>query len=375
MLNRFKLAQELEQLSGSLFCDLSHEYAQVCTSWDHILNDQTFATKVQKAHVSWSMPTWLDELDTTIPVVSLKKAYCTIAVDGSQIYPDRHQGSLCSLINIGSVILKYQIPGKAVICDSVPYLVTGNDDFNIPGVSLDIINCRREELELDTGLTLSIACKQEDAGNPLVFLFDGSLIFWHLEAKDPELRYSFMVRYCTILQSLFEKQILCAGYISLPRSKELVNLLRFALYLDGYREHEAFESMGHVIDTHIVKLFLKPGMRSTVFKHRSKIIEHYPEQVQPHFFYLHVGNEIVRIEIPAWIAFNNEYLALISGIIHDQVEKGYGYPVALAEAHEQAVIKGPDRDFFYHLLTKVSMEYNHRLVLSQKNVKKRGLGI
>ncbi|MDP3889286.1 MAG: hypothetical protein Q8Q25_01945 [bacterium] len=57
------------------------------------------------------------------------------------------------------------------------------------------------------------------------------------------------------------------------------------------------------------------------------------------------------------------------------VQKGGGYPIAIAEAHEQAVVKGPDRDFFYHLLTKMSMERQHQLSVSQKSMHKRRIGI
>jgi hypothetical protein len=62
-------------------------------------------------------------------------------------------------------------------------------------------------------------------------------------------------------------------------------------------------------------------------------------------------------------------------VILDQSIKGRGYPVCLAEAHEQAVVKGPDRDFFYHVLQKVGIEQKQHYVVSQKSLKKRGIGI
>ena len=107
----------------------------------------------------------------------------------------------------------------------------------------------------------------------------------------------------------------------------------------------------------------------------SDICAEYPAHLQPHFFYLHVGSEIVRIEIPAWIAQSELYVNTISRIILDQCTKGNGYPVLIAEAHEQAVVKGPDRDFFYHVITKLGIERNQRLFASAKSVKKRGIGI
>jgi NurA-like 5'-3' nuclease len=42
-------------------------------------------------------------------------------------------------------------------------------------------------------------------------------------------------------------------------------------------------------------------------------------------------------------------------LILDQCRKGQGYPVALSEAHEQAVISGADREEFWALVQE-SME-------------------
>jgi hypothetical protein len=62
-------------------------------------------------------------------------------------------------------------------------------------------------------------------------------------------------------------------------------------------------------------------------------------------------------------------------IIINQAQKGRGYPVCLAEAHEQAVVKGPDREFFYHMIQKIGYDYKQRINISQKSLKKRGIGI
>ncbi len=57
-------------------------------------------------------------------------------------------------------------------------------------------------------------------------LFDGSLIFWHLEAKNPNLKTHFLDTYLAILFELYKDKITFASYISLPKSKELVNLIK-----------------------------------------------------------------------------------------------------------------------------------------------------
>ena len=88
-----------------------------------------------------------------------------------------------------------------------------------------------------------------------------------------------------------------------------------------------------------------------------------------------MGYEIARVEIPAWIARDDAKVDKVARMILDQSIKGRGYPVAIAEAHEQAVVKGPDRDFFYHCIQKMSIEHKLRVAYSQKVLKKRGIGI
>jgi NurA-like 5'-3' nuclease len=108
---------------------------------------------------------------------------------------------------------------------------------------------------------------------------------------------------------------------------------------------------------------------------KAKIVEEYPDHLKPYFIYLDVGKEIARIEIPAWIAQQSEFVDSICSVVLDQSLKGNGYPVCLAEAHEQAVIKSPDRDFFNHLICKLGVEHKKRMYRSQKSIKKRTMGI
>ena len=89
-----------------------------------------------------------------------------------------------------------------------------------------------------------------------------------------------------------------------------------------------------------------------MFQSKAPIAYLYPQPLKPYFCYLHVGYEIVRIEIPAWIAQQEEMVDELCAIAYDQAQKGSGYPVCLFEAHEQAVVKGYDREFFYAMVQR-----------------------
>ena len=376
MLNRSELLAQLEQCSSALFVDHSSEYAIARAVWEQISADPLFIHKVKSAAPSLSLPSWQDNLDEAIPVQAGSAAYHIFSVDGSQIYPDKHQGTNCFLINVGIVELLYgSQERKPFIHTSHPYLFFEDGDEELFPVSIDLVNCRRQEYELRAALDAAKALSIAPLSVPSLLLFDGSLIFWHLDSYDVSLKQTFLSCYLLLLHQLYEQQILMASYISLPKGKELVNLARFALTEGMVAGYDANTSLDHVVDSSIAYGFLTPYTRSIVFKNNASISKYYPDFLRPHFFYLHLGDEIGRVEIPAWIAASEEKINLVAQIILDQSIKGRGYPVALAEAHEQAVIKGPDRDFFYHLIYKLGFEHKKRFNLSQKSLKKRGIGI
>lgn len=376
MLNRIALIEQLNSVTQNLFIDISPELEIARKAWQEIINDPAFVYKIRQISTPWLVPDWWQGIGDVIAIKDDLRSYCVLAVDGSQIYPDRHSGTSCFLINTGSVLLEYGKPSvNPVTFYSQPQVFTGDEKEYEGAQATEMVNCRRQEFELQIGLEHSIAAKKKIGNVPFAFLFDGSLIFWHLESKEGNLKELFLHKYLQQLDQLHKEQILCAGYISLPKSKELVNLIRVQLCnfkLEGCKELEA---VNHLVDASIARFFLLEHERSIVFKSNATIGKLYPPHLAPHFFYMDVGAEIVRIEIPAWIAQNEEQLNIVATIILDQSIKGRGYPVALAEAHEQAVIKGPDRDFFYHLIGKFAIERKRQQFYSQKSIKKRGIGI
>ncbi len=377
MLNRVQLLQKLEHIASDIFVDDGPTHQYIKTIWKELCADPLIAQKVRNAKVSWPLPSWQGKLDAVCDVQPSCDRYCLVSVDGSQIYPDRHYGLSCYLINIGQVVLQYGGSAKPVQFDSVPYVYSGYDDNELVQLSTDLINCKRQDLEFRYGAEYALRVRDERACDErsMLLLFDGSLIFWHLEAKDTALKEAFLSRYIMHLVSLYKERILTASYISFPKSRELTNIVRS--YLCDFDEKNAKEVAGieRVVDAMLVRSYLKPGQRTTVFKNHARVTESYPDSVQPYFFYLHVGSEVGRVEIPAWVAQDEQLVNDVAIYIYDQCQKGSGYPVGLAEAHEQAVVKGPDRNFFYHMLTKLSIAHNRGVLSSQKAQRKRSMGV
>ena len=390
MLDRHKLVIQISCLIEKLFPDLKNQTNLAKLIWDRISKDPLFVQKVLASKSSFLIPEWQNNLDDIFKIDEKIEKYSVLAVDGSQIYPDRHiSGANCFLINIGGCFLNYNKDIDQKLKSKVNFFSEPNvyltkvvllENENI-SFSSDLVDLKREELELKN---LFLQANQRKENSNLVCFVDGSLIFWHLEGKQPEVKTIFLNSYLSILNNFYENNILIAGYISFTKSKELVNLIRLGLcrftIADCISCHSQYEDfpckvVDSLIDSQVARFFLKPFERTTIFWNNSKITQHYPDALKPCFFYLHVGKEIVRIETMAWIAKETQYVDIICSVALDQSLKGQGYPVVLTEAHEQAVVKGQDRDFFYHLIHKIGIDQKKRFFVSQKSLKKRGIGV
>jgi hypothetical protein len=370
MLDYAKCASALERVAENLFVHNSLEYTVLQGVWQRIVSDPDFIIKVQQTEAPWPIPTWRGSLDAAIPIEVHTSSYSALSVDGSQIYPDKHQGVSCYLINIGAVMIAYGITPPIVTLISEPFIFSGKEEKDESIGIIDYVNAQRLEYELQHGLMLARTAHAVSLYNvPIILLFDGSLIFWHLDGYDTQ--DIFLNRYCALLNQFFENKIICAWYISMPKSKELIHLVWLALCEYDTTQSELYAVVRGFVDTAVVSLFLKPGYRSTIFKNNASVSTKYPKSLHPHFVYIHTETEIGRIEFPAWIAANEDHVALLVSMVADQCRKGDGYPLVLSEAHEQAVVKGSDREFFYHMVETIGLKYNRRPIVSRKSFKKK----
>jgi hypothetical protein len=384
MIDRLQLAAALQRVSQHLFPDVDDVIERALALYHTLSKDETFAERARNAESSFLIPSWTGNL-ADVHTHRESGAYDVLAVDGSQIYPDRHMsGAGCFLINSGGVHLSYGSEGRVDFFSTPEVYMTSQlfGEGESIGGGVESIDLLREARELET----TVAKVQELHAKQVspVVLFDGTIIFWMLEGKAPGVKTTFLKRYLDSLSWLEQNKVLNAGYISMPKSKEIVNLIKLGLCrfsvancIPCHAVHKEFpcKVVDALVDTHIMGRLLEKGQRSTVFASHSSIVAEYPARLRPHFFYLHVGDEVGRVEIPAWIACDEALIDQLCGILLDQAEKGGGYPVSLAEAHEQAVVKGPDREFFYQLITQIGLEQNRRITTSQKSMKKRGMRV
>ena len=174
-----------------------------------------------------------------------------------------------------------------------------------------------------------------------------------------------------------------ASYISLPRSTEVVNALRLDTHLCHYEAancdmhcrtlrpgQRPCDGVSGVLDRDLFEALLEERERSDLFASTSSIVEQYGDH-RVRFFYLNAGSELARVEVPKWVAEDNAMLELTHAALVDQCRKGHGYPVAISEAHEQAVVTVGDREEFRLIVEDALQRQRLPVYTSQKDRSKR----
>lgn len=321
------------------------------------------------------------------PPPSLPPAHAVVATDGSQIAPDRHDGlAACYLLNVGEVTLYYGASRRPRLHSRAEVVLLDSDDEEAERAAIAGLAARRFACEMAALGELAVQTASADL--PTVALTDGSLIAWALDDAEDEnpVKREALAALLRVLDAGRAAGVPVVGYVSGPGSRDIVNALRIALCpenpVDCRRCPHAKEALPcapvrHATDAALYARLLSPGERSPVFSARgqatgfSRVLLQYGEENWPHFFYLHVGAEIARIEFPAWVADDPELVDRVHAVCLDQARKGRGYPVALAEAHEQAVVRGADRQAFLNLLGRALIGEGATVDSTRKALAKR----
>lgn len=345
MASRQKQAQALEVLAA--MADQLDNYRHRLATW--------------RNHLAFAVAEPIEPLSTLHTAATAVPPYTVIAVDGSQIAPSRHEIAYCYLINIGRVAITYGSQARPRL-ESLPQLVYDPAELGQLrswGITTeDWLRYRRTQAELLALTDLAIVASPE---TPTLALVDGSLIFWDWATLPAPARKLLLAPILEAWQQLRSHRIPLVGYVSASRSHETLNFLRLGVcpYAEpNCAEHCAKDTerppcqiFDPLRDTLLWQAQLKPQQYSPLWRSYSPILEHYGDHAI-YCCYLHVGTEVVRLEFPQWVAQDQALLQQAVTLTISQVEKGRGYPVALAEAHHLAVVRAGDRQRFFALLER-----------------------
>ena len=359
---------------------------------DKSLDLERLSKKIEASQTTWLVAGLVDGLAPHYPAPPLPPEFSVLATDGSNIDVDRHKSTRCYLINIGSVILRYGAQPEALL-DSFPSLYFGDEDLVI---APDGAKGREQPVEgallgikrgVDECRELAKLAAELPKDSPALALLDGSLILWGLAGKvypdfvtEALLNKGFLRHLEEMRKLNAERRLSLASYISFPRSTDVVNALRVALcpheIIDTDRlckecQSRDCDTVAGVQDRELFASVLAPGERSALFTSQSSIVKKNYGGHWVYFFYLRVDDEIARVEIPQWVARDENLLNLTHALVLDQCRRGQGYPVALSEAHEQAVVTTADKESFWQLVESLMVDEHLPSPTSAKSFSKR----
>ncbi|KAB8315878.1 DNA double-strand break repair nuclease NurA [Tolypothrix campylonemoides VB511288] len=401
MLDLTKITGQMQGLSQHLTQEAVASRQRLELAQKHFQNALECQEELVQRQEKWrdrilfANATPIEPLNTCIEIPVPPKIHTVIATDGSQISPSHHEIAYCYLLNMGRVVLHYG-QNRYPLLDSLPEIFYRTEDLYISrqwGIRTEEwMSFRRTVSEATVLAELACSVKegqgqegQEDKQTkqvPTLAMVDGSLIYWFLEQLPLDARAHILPPILEAWRKLREAQIPLMGYVSASRNVEGMNFLRLlacphtvpdcASFCPNQLEKVPCKVFEPLRDTTLLSTQLKPGQRGCLWRSNVRILELYEDQ-QIYFCYVHVGTEIARIEVPSWVVENTAMLDSALGLMLGQVQKGYGYPVAIAEAHNQAVVRGGDKARFFALLERQMIKAGIKNVgTSYKEARKRG---
>tara|TARA_B100001167_G_scaffold174954_1_gene127889 strand:- start:6666 stop:7865 length:1200 start_codon:yes stop_codon:yes gene_type:complete len=337
----------------------------------------------------------LESLLGAYPPAEPPNDWAVAAVDGSHIDVDRHLPIACYLLNFGGCVLTYGSCPDATMF-SHPHLAVNQEELYISNpvnrnqeesISGAVLGLVRTIKELDT---LADTVEQCPTDLPVLGLVDGSLVMWPLSGQaypqyvKDEIIGGGLIPAMRRLEKMSEtRPVALAAYVSYPRSAETLNAVRCSLCPNDVNTctqscnnrrsaQQPCNNANDFLDRDLFERLLDPGWRSPIYKTNSSVSrDSYDESNKVYFFYVNAGEEIGRVEVPQWVAKSETLLSLTHSLVWDQCRRGQGYPVAISESHEQAVVNTGDRRVFRRMLIDSLEQQGLSGATSQKDRSKR----
>lgn len=322
-----------------------YQQQQECTHrlWQRLASDRSLRDRVQKSLRLQNLPVWMGDLMDTVPIAACDEDYQVIGVDGSQIYPNHHEGSSWYVTTVGICHIAYA-EKSFMRCETRAAVGT------LEQADEAMVALERTLRECETALTL--ASEYQDA----LVMLDGTLYPPLTVAHS----YGYGNRSAEIMAEWQRAQPRIISCISRPLSTYTTDLFEVAAAAVGMKE------MMSAPDRIAIAYMVPEGHRSPLWQAPAPV--GLVDVLHPIWFYLTLHGEVLRVEMPAYAA---EHVDRVAARIVDQVAKGFGYPIALAEAHVQATVTERDRQLWYRLIDVALEQHGVTRAWSHKRVRKQ----
>lgn len=306
MVDRLALADQIHRFVVEAGDGVCSDYYHLLEHLDCLVVDQDAQRVAYNALVHAALPVWVGDIAVATPLEKSLHAYAVAGIDGSQVDADHHAGFDCRMTHIGAAIVRYGEVKSSLTYRSITALHAVTAD------TIDIVRTADECAAVGTVWR---------SDRPTLIMLDGPL------CGDAMQQWSHYYDYWS------QEHIPLVGYVSAPRTTFLEDAVRVLCDRTCVREakHGAMRD--------------DCGMSYIVPAQHRGALWHAPHAIPVSSVYINTGFEIVRVDMPRYLLESDEQYACVVAIIADQIEKGRGYPLCLAEAHLQSVIKESDRQY------------------------------
>lgn len=253
-----------------------------------------------------------------------------VGIDGSQIYPLVHSPVLWAYLQVVAYRMQRPPLFESQFVDIGTEIAQGGSQ------AVELLENREELVTLTnawrTMLEMRMACAVAQVYPGELVLLDNGLLPWL--SVGGQSAHRRLNEYLELLLAL--RPGLVAGVISGPQSRLLARLVNLA---EAETVEQGIKDCHDIADSVLMCRLLRPGERSALFLHgspRNKVFQDHGAGV--YFFFLRVnGQEIARVEIPAWLAEEPRLVDSIhASVLADARLTGYSY--VLSQAHQHVTI-------------------------------------
>jgi len=297
-----------------------------------------------------------------------------IAIDGSQIMPDRHAAYLYYLINVGGIVYHH---GSSLAPETfaVPKIVYPEDDAAVDTFndSSGTVSIERDIAEIST-LAKETFHHRHDS-NLTLSILDQRLLYWPIGGAGIA-DNAVVTQWVDEMSGINQSGALLCGYIDRPGTSAVVTLLKSITAVSdktfNWRTLGTKQASQGLTDRDIFGDLLGPGQRSKVFVNVSPPNETFAAQDPANevcFFYLNpaaTGQQIARVDIPRWVAENPASVSAVHALIIDQCRLLGDYPYVLARADETAVVGRQDASELNFMIDVIMERHGIRAGLTAK---------
>ena len=297
-----------------------------------------------------------------------------LAVDGSQILPDRHAPFLYYLLHVGGLVYYHGLPqaprefgAHELVFDEEALLEGGG--FLVSGAA---VGARRDAAEIEA--LAREAWAERDADAPRLALLDQRLLYRPVGQIATQERAAIVGRWQQAMIKIGDSGAALAGYIDRPRSQAVVSLLQML----GIGAPPEGPGLAGLLDADLFAELLAPGERSKLFVYVSKENDAYRERDAGNevcFFYLNTGTTpdrpvIARIDLPRRVVDDPAAVDGAHALIIDQCRIWRDYPYVLTRADEVAVVGRQDQASLELMITNALARDGQQVTATAKQTGK-----